>query len=223
MSVGAPLVVAKHLVKEVRDGDRTLRVLDDVSVAVAAGERVALVGPSGSGKSSLLHILGAIDARYSGEVTLNGASYASMKDAQRAALRAHEIGFVFQAYNLVARATVLENVMLPSRFGGKPVTVDAARAVLREVALADKEHRLPHQLSGGERQRVAIARALVQKPKVVLCDEPTGNLDAETGAAVLALFDRLVEGGAALLIATHDPAIAGSSARVIRMRDGKVV
>jgi putative ABC transport system ATP-binding protein len=216
------LLVASRLVKEVRDGDRTLRVLDDVSVTLEAGERVALVGPSGSGKSSLLHILGALDGRYSGDVTLAGLPLRTMRDSARAALRAREIGFVFQAYNLVARATVLENVMLPSRFGGKPVSVEAARSVLADVALADKEHRLPHQLSGGERQRVAIARALVQRPKIVLCDEPTGNLDAETGKQILGLFDQLVAGGAALLIATHDPAIAESSKRVIRMRDGRL-
>lgn len=217
------LLVATHLVKEVRDGDRTLRILNDVSVSVAAGERVALVGPSGSGKSSLLHVLGALDARYSGDVTLNGVALRTMSDKKRAALRAREVGFVFQAYNLVARATVLENVMLPSRFGGHAVSSEVARAVLQDVALADKEHRLPHQLSGGERQRVAIARALVQKPKVVLCDEPTGNLDADTGAQILSLFDRLVASGAAVLIATHDRAIAASSARTISMRDGKIV
>ena len=216
------LLTAAHLVKEVKDGDRSIRILDDVSVSLNAGERVALVGPSGSGKSTLLHVLGTLDGSYAGDVVLNGVSLRGLSDSARARLRGQEIGFVFQAYNLVSRATVLENVALPSRFGTVAVDERAVRDVLADVGLAEKAHRLPHQLSGGERQRVAIARALVQKPKLVLCDEPTGNLDAETGAKVLSLFDRLTAAGAAVLIATHDEAIATSSARRLVMRDGRL-
>jgi putative ABC transport system ATP-binding protein len=216
------LLVASHLVKEVRDGDRSIRILDDVSLTLNAGERVALVGPSGSGKSTLLHVLGALDDAYQGDVSLDGVSLHGLSDRARAGLRCREIGFVFQAYNLVSRSTVLENVALPSRFGKTPVDEGAVRDVLADVGLARKSHRLPHQLSGGERQRVAIARALVQRPKLVLCDEPTGNLDAESGAKVLTLFDRLTEAGAAVLIATHDEAIASSSHQRLVMRDGRL-
>ena len=216
------LLDASHLVKEVRDGERTIRILDDVSVTLNAGERVALVGPSGSGKSTLLHILGALDDTYGGEVSLGGVVLHGLLDKARSSLRCREIGFVFQAYNLVSRATVLENVSLPSRFGRAVIDEGLVRDVLTDVGLAQKSHRLPHQLSGGERQRVAIARALVQKPKLVLCDEPTGNLDAETGAKVLALFDRLTAAGTAVLIATHDESIASSSHRRLVMRDGRL-
>lgn len=216
------LLSATGLVKEVRDGERVARILDGVSLAIAAGERVALVGPSGSGKSTLLHVLGALDDEYQGEVIMSGTPLRSLSDKGKARLRGSDIGFVFQAYNLVARATVAENVALPSRFNGAQVTAEAVRDVLQRVGLGDKAERRPHQLSGGERQRVAIARALVQKPKVVLCDEPTGNLDAATGAKIVELFDALSAAGAAVLIATHDRAIADSSNRELRMRDGKL-
>ncbi len=216
------LLKATDLVKEVRDGERVARILDGVSLEIAAGERVALVGPSGSGKSTLLHVLGALDDAYQGEVMLAGTALRSLNDKGKSRLRGSAIGFVFQSYNLVARATVAENVALPSRFNGAQVTAEAVRDVLARVGLGDKAERRPHQLSGGERQRVAIARALVQKPKVVLCDEPTGNLDAVTGAKIVELFDALSASGAAVLIATHDRAIADSSHRELRLRDGKL-
>ncbi len=216
------LLSASNIVKEVRDGERTARILDGVSLTLAAGERVALVGPSGSGKSTLLHVLGALDGDYSGEVRLAGAPLEGLSDRARSRLRGRDVGFVFQAYNLVARATVAENVALPSRFNGSHVSAEAVREVIERVGLAGKAERKPQQLSGGERQRVAIARALVQKPKLVLCDEPTGNLDAETGGKILQLFDALTSSGVALLIATHDRAIADSSRRELKLKDGKL-
>ena len=216
------LLSASNIVKEVRDGERTARILDGVSLELAAGERVALVGPSGSGKSTLLHVLGALDDEYRGEVRLAGTPLEGLSDRERSRLRGRDVGFVFQAYNLVARATVAENVALPSRFNGSQVSAEAVREVIDRVGLSGKAERKPQQLSGGERQRVAIARALVQKPKVVLCDEPTGNLDAETGAKILQLFDALTASGVALLIATHDRAIADSSRRELKLKDGKL-
>ncbi|HSI02883.1 MAG: ABC transporter ATP-binding protein [Myxococcota bacterium] len=216
------LLAASNIIKEVRDGERTARILDGVSLELAAGERVALVGPSGSGKSTLLHILGALDGDYKGEVRLAGTPLEGLSDRARSRLRGRDVGFVFQAYNLVARATVAENVALPSRFNGSHVSVEAVREVIDRVGLSGKADRRPHQLSGGERQRVAIARALVQKPKVVLCDEPTGNLDAETGDKILELFDTLTAAGVGLLIATHDRAIADSSRRELKLKDGKL-
>jgi putative ABC transport system ATP-binding protein len=216
------LIEAKDLVKEVRDGERTLRILDGVSVSLASGERVALLGPSGSGKSTLLHILGALDPDYRGSVRIGGQTLSEMSDGRRAAFRNRELGFVFQAYNLLGQLTALENVLLPTRFSEAHPDVARAKETLASVGLGEKTHRRPHQLSGGERQRVAIARALMQKPKLVLCDEPTGNLDQETGRHVLALFDRLTHEGVGLLIATHDEAIADSAHRVLRVREGRL-
>ena len=193
------LLAATHLVKEVRDGDRSIRILDDVSVSLNAGERVALVGPSGSGKSTLLHVLGTLDGSYTGDVSLDGVSLRGLSDKARAGLRCREIGFVFQAYNLVSRATVFENVGLPSRFGRTPVDERAVRDVLADVGLAEKAHRLPHQLSGGERQRVAIARALVQKPKLVLVrrtDRQSRRRDWRQGVVIVRQADRGWSGGA---------------------------
>jgi putative ABC transport system ATP-binding protein len=202
---------------------RKIEVLCGVDLDIQAGEMVSVVGASGAGKSTLLHVLGALDPDYQGEVTLDGAALGELSDAQRAALRNRTLGFVFQAYNLLSQLTALENVLLPQRFASGAVDVERGRAVLASVGLGAKAHRKPAQLSGGERQRVAIARALVQRPKLVLCDEPTGNLDQETGAQILGLFERLTAEGVALLIATHDDAIARGASRVLRLREGRLV
>jgi putative ABC transport system ATP-binding protein len=218
----APILAARGVTRVVRDGDRRVSIVEDVSLEVGAGERVALLGPSGSGKSTLLHILGALDPDYDGSVSVAGQRLEGMSDSELARFRNERLGFVFQAYNLLGHLDALENVLLPARFS--PATPDRARAesILGGVGLGDKLHRRPHTLSGGERQRVAIARALYHRPSLVLCDEPTGNLDAETGAGILELFDRLTAEGAALLIATHDEMIATSADRVLRLRGGRL-
>jgi putative ABC transport system ATP-binding protein len=217
------LLAARHLRKRVRDGKDDLLLLTDISIDIAAGERVALLGPSGSGKSTLLNILGALDPDFEGEVRIAGASLAEMRDAELAAFRNRTLGFAFQAYNLLGHLTVLENVLLPGRFSAERIEAQRAIDVLERVGLHDKAHRRPTTLSGGERQRVAIARALYNRPKLVLCDEPTGNLDHNTGHEVLRLFEQLTRDGVALLIATHDEAIATSAHRVLRLAAGVLV
>jgi putative ABC transport system ATP-binding protein len=217
-----PVLAAREVTRRVQDGERTLTILDRVSLELAPGERVALLGPSGSGKSTLLHILGALEPDYEGSVIIDGTPLRRLGDGATSRLRNRTLGFVFQAYNLLGHWTALENVLLPAFFSGAAADEQRGREVLTEVGLGDKLHRRPHALSGGERQRVAIARALYHRPKVVLCDEPTGNLDAETGADILALFDTLTAAGVSLLIATHDEAIARSAARVLRLRAGRL-
>ncbi|MEK7704717.1 MAG: ABC transporter ATP-binding protein [Myxococcota bacterium] len=219
---GSTMLVADAVTKEVRDGERRVLILDDVSLHLAAGERVALLGASGSGKSTLLHILGALDSEYSGRVELDGQPLASLGDAALATLRNRKLGFVFQSYNLLAHLGALENVMLPARFGGGRPDWRRGREVLEVVGLRDKAHRRPRALSGGERQRVAIARALYHRPRLVLCDEPTGNLDGKTAQEILALFTRLSDEGVALLIATHDAQIATAAHRVLRLDGGRL-
>ena len=217
-----PILSARALRKVVRDGDRDAAILDDVTLAVEPGERVALVGPSGSGKSTLLHILGALDPDFEGEVEIAGRSVGGLSDAELAAVRNQTLGFVFQAYNLLGHLSVLDNVLLPARFGEREPDVPRAHEVLALVRLRDKSHRRPDTLSGGERQRVAIARALYNQPRLVLCDEPTGNLDVETGLDVLAVFERLTGEGISLLVATHDPAIAETATRVLNLKQGRL-
>lgn len=211
---------ARGIVKTVRDGDQALRILNDVSVVLHAGESVALVGPSGSGKSSLLHIVGALDPLYQGSVEIQGQRLETLTDAKRSEFRNRVIGFVFQAINLLGQLTALENVLLPSRLAGGAPVRDRGCEQLARVGLAGKAHCLPRYLSGGERQRVAIARALMQQPKLVLCDEPTGSLDRESGNRILQLFDELRADGAALLVATHDPEVAARADRKIELRAG---
>jgi putative ABC transport system ATP-binding protein len=213
---------ARAVSKEVVDGSRVIPILHQVSLQVAAGEQVALLGPSGSGKSTLLHILGGLDPDYSGEVTFGEQVLTSMNDAALARFRNHSLGFVFQSYNLLTHLTARQNVMLPGRFSDSGMSRERAVEVLTSMGLADKLDRLPAVLSGGERQRVAIARALYNRPRLILCDEPTGNLDSETAAGILGLFSALNAEGVALLIATHDEAIAQSAHRVLHLRAGRL-
>jgi len=216
------ILAARGLRKTVRDGERTLTLLDGIDLDVAAGDQVALMGPSGSGKSTLLHILGGLDADFQGEVRIAGQAVDGGDDRRLSRLRNETLGFVFQAYNLLNHLSVLDNVLLPARFGDGRVDGRRAREVLDRVGMLEKIHRRPATLSGGERQRVAIARALYGNPRVILCDEPTGNLDSATGEGILRLFAELAAGGTALLIATHDEAIAGAAGRIVALRDGRL-
>ena len=216
------LLRARAITRRVRDGDVDIEILDRVSLEVGRGERVALLGPSGSGKSTLLHILGALEPHYHGSVEVRGQELEGLGDRALSALRNRTFGFVFQAYNLLGHLSALDNVLLPARFAGGRPDEQRAREVLSEVGLGDKVHRRPRTLSGGERQRVAIARAIFHRPELVFCDEPTGNLDEQTGAEILSLFDRLTADGVALLVATHDQAIARSADRVLRLSGGRL-
>jgi ABC-type lipoprotein export system ATPase subunit len=216
------LIAARDLSKRIHDGERMVTILDHVSLQVGAGETVALLGPSGSGKSTLLQVMGGLDPDFEGSVQAFGQELRGLPDPALAALRNQHMGFVFQAYNLLAHLTARENVMLPGRFAKQKPDRERANALLSQVGLADKAHRRPGALSGGERQRVAIARALYQSPRVVLCDEPTGNLDEATARDIIDLFGKLAATGLTLIIATHDPAIATWAERVVRLRGGRL-
>ena len=215
-------VLVEGLHKNFRDGDQTHAILSGLQLRVAPGEKVAIIGPSGSGKSTLLHILGGLDPDYQGSVVVGGQDLRGLGDAALARFRNQALGFVFQSYNLLSHLSVLENTVLSSYFSGRPVDWQRARDILASLGLGDKLHRRPAGLSGGERQRVAIARALYHRPKLVLCDEPTGNLDGETALQMIALFERLSQEGAALLIATHDHKIAETAHRTLLLRQGRL-
>lgn len=207
-------------------GDTEVRALDGVSLNIEKGEMVAIMGPSGSGKSTLMAILGCLDVPTSGSYRLDGENTESLNDNQLADIRNRKIGFVFQQFNLLARTSALDNVMLPLTYGGvsgkerRQRTEDA----LRKVGLGDRMHHRPNELSGGQQQRVAIARALVNSPSIILADEPTGALDSKTGAEIIALFQQLHRDlGQTVIFVTHDPFIARHTARVIRLADGVIV
>jgi len=203
-------------------GSETINVLKGIDLQINKGEYVALMGPSGSGKSTLMNILGCLDTPTSGTYILNGKDVSQMHDDDLAEVRNKEIGFVFQTFNLLPRTTALDNVALPMVYAGYNKTDRHARAseVLTQVGLADRMDHQPNQLSGGQRQRVAVARALVNKPSIILADEPTGNLDSKTSEEIMKLFDDIHALGNTVILVTHEEDIAQYAHRIIRLRDG---
>ena len=205
-------------------GDQEIHAVSGVSVEIKRGEYVAIMGPSGSGKSTLMNLIGCLDTPSKGEYYINGRLVSQMDDDELAQIRNKEIGFVFQTFNLLPRATALHNVELPLIYNGTPPAerIAKAKAALKQVDLQERMSHKPNELSGGQRQRVAVARALVNSPSIILADEPTGNLDTQTGNEIMALFERLHGEGNTIVLVTHEHDIALHAHRVIAIRDGKV-
>ncbi|MEO8076954.1 MAG: ABC transporter ATP-binding protein [Acidobacteriota bacterium] len=218
------LIETRDLWKTYVMGEEEIHALRGVSIEILRGEYVAIMGPSGSGKSTLMNLVGCLDTPSKGSYLLNDKEVASMNDDELARIRNEEIGFVFQTFNLLPRATALHNVELPLIYAGVSgkVRQERAKAALEKVELTSRATHRPSELSGGQRQRVAIARALVNNPSILLADEPTGNLDSKTGTEIMALFARLHETGNTIIVVTHEPDIAAYAHRVIHIRDGQV-
>lgn len=219
-----PVVSTQALTKVYKMGTIEVHALSDVTLDIHQGEVVAIMGPSGSGKSTLMNILGCLDQPTSGEYILDGEPVSSLRDDQLATARNRKVGFVFQSFNLLPRATALANVELPLRYAGlTDGRRERARRALETVGLSDRIHHKPTELSGGQQQRVAIARALVNDPAILMADEPTGNLDSKVGQEIMDLLLALNrERGTTVIIITHDPNVGAQCGRVIRIRDGKV-
>jgi len=223
--VDAGIVIqTENLWKTYEMGTEQLHALRGVNMLIRKGEYVAIMGPSGSGKSTLMNLIGCLDTPSKGNYWLAGRLVSQLNDDELAAIRNREIGFVFQTFNLLARATALHNVELPMIYNGTPSVerLERAKKALAQVDLADRMVHKPNELSGGQRQRVAIARALVNNPSILLADEPTGNLDSATGEEIMALFARLHQNGNTIILVTHEPDIAAHAHRTIRVRDGQV-
>jgi len=218
------VIVTHNLWKTYEMGDQEVHALRGVDIRIRHNEYVAIMGPSGSGKSTLMNLIGCLDTPTQGQYWLNGHDVSSLNDDELARIRNKEIGFVFQTFNLLARATSLHNVELPLIYNGTPAAERIARAkeVLDQVGLASRMGHKPNELSGGQRQRVAIARALVNRPSIILADEPTGNLDSKTSVEIMALFDDLHAKGNTIVLVTHEPDIADFAHRIISIRDGMV-
>jgi len=219
-----PLIEITNIKRNFHLGHEIVYVLKGIDLVINKGEYVALMGPSGSGKSTLMNLLGCLDTPTSGSYILNGKDVSQMKDDELAEIRNKEIGFVFQTFNLLPRTTALDNVALPMIYAGYSKSERNARAteVLGQVNLSDRMDHQPNQLSGGQRQRVAIARALVNRPSIILADEPTGNLDSKTSVEIMNLFDEIHDKGNTVIVVTHEEEIAKHAHRIIRLRDGLI-
>jgi putative ABC transport system ATP-binding protein len=218
------IIETRDLWKTYVMGSEEIHALRGVSINIERGEYVAIMGPSGSGKSTLMNLIGCLDTPSKGSYLLNGKQVSEMNDNELARIRNEEIGFVFQTFNLLPRASALHNVELPLIYAGVPAKdrQERAKDALKKVELEDRMMHKPNELSGGQRQRVAIARALVNNPSILLADEPTGNLDSKTGVEIMALFDKLHAGGNTIVLVTHEADIAAHAHRVIHIRDGQV-
>jgi putative ABC transport system ATP-binding protein len=218
------LIDIRDITKVYPMGDENVYALRGVSVGVERGEYVAIMGPSGSGKSTLMNLIGCLDTPTSGSYVLNGKEVARMTDDELAAIRNQEIGFVFQTFNLLPRTSGVQQVELPLVYGGLSRRERRDRAVkaLKAVGLGDRMNHTPNEMSGGQRQRVAIARALINDPSILLADEPTGNLDSQTGAEIMALFDELNSRGNTIVLVTHEEDIAAHARRIVRLKDGQI-
>ena len=219
-----PLIQITNIKRDFQLGNETINVLKGIDLQIDKGEYVALMGPSGSGKSTLMNLLGCLDTPTSGTYILNGNDVSQMHDDDLAEIRNKEIGFVFQTFNLLPRTTALDNVALPMIYAGYSKTDRNIRAteVLKQVGLDDRMDHQPNQLSGGQRQRVAVARALVNKPSIILADEPTGNLDSKTSVEIMKLFGDIHAAGNTVILVTHEEDIAKYAHRIIRLRDGMI-
>jgi putative ABC transport system ATP-binding protein len=220
-----PLIEVKNITKIYNGGEVSTQALTDVSFEIEKGEFVAVVGPSGSGKSTLMHILGCLDVPTSGTYIINGKNVEHMNDDELAEIRNKEIGFVFQAYNLLSRTSSIKNVSLPMAYAGVPKKerTERAKQLLESVGLGNKLYNMPSQLSGGERQRVAIARSMATDPSIILADEPTGNLASKQGMEIIDIFEELNKKGHTIVLITHDEDIAKRAKRIISIMDGKIV
>jgi putative ABC transport system ATP-binding protein len=220
-----PIITMQGLVRRYKMGSGIVTAVDGIDLTIAAGEFVALMGPSGSGKSTLLNLLGGLDRPTAGEIVVDGVNLGRARKRDLVEYRRHRIGFIFQSFHLLAHRTALENVEVPMMLSGQAPGPrrERARALLAQVGLAARAGHHPNELSGGEQQRVAIARALANQPRILLADEPTGNLDSATGADVMELLRDLNQGGLTLVVVTHDPRVGAYADRVVHLSDGRVV